>query len=554
MVSPFRLREPVTVFCPGPSCAPFKKFTRELYRKLGSSVEIPFYLAYSPDDLQYGDPAPGSSTLCSPRTPEVVERALASAHAVLSFRIEPLLIAIKYGIPSFFIAVDETGVQMAEKARLPYFRLLSRTSVTDVWDWFQRELAGAVRPAATVETVATERRFPDFVGAAIADWQYLPLLIGLVENLREVHGENFKLHVLALDEASWSFLKSVDFILNCVVYDVSDLWDIDERARLSERGMARQAYTAKARLLLHVLTRTRRPVTFLDVDLYLWRSPVQLEAKMDRSAVLLFPHWNRVFANNRAHGVFNSGLLVVRPGGEKFLSWWDRLCVDACENNPTQGLYFEQGYLDAAPALFSEVGIYRRGDHNVGPWSLESVDIPFASYHAAGADPRGNFEFKSALDQVVARFAGIDRGLGPSSFTDLIYQQQRRYWPEVDRVVYGYEKGIGLGRFLDWRLTTRAVEFGVRGWGRHALSLLARIRSGRRRNLTSDPVEATAWAQGLRERLTPEAASLVPAPDLLSPAYQIEKLKRRGAETPSGGSSERTAEGEKTSPDSSLRL
>jgi len=228
---------------------------------------------------------------------------------------------------------------------------------------------------------------------AVADIRYLPFLLGLVENLREWHGDALRLHLLALDGEVEAFARSELSSILASCHRLETLWGRDAQ-RLRKRGVADQAYASKAALLERALGQCRGPVWYLDLDLFFFRSPAPLEEALgSERSVLLFPQWNQHLNVARFYGAFNAGMVLVRPGAERFLAWWRHLCLEHYNRDVRRGYFVDQGLLDLAPVYFPEVGIYRGGDENLASWNLRTVDRrkPPGSFHAAREDGEGYF-------------------------------------------------------------------------------------------------------------------------------------------------------------------
>jgi Polysaccharide pyruvyl transferase/Nucleotide-diphospho-sugar transferase len=578
---PFSTTEPRAVFCPGPyhydvpdvERATFVHFTQTLHRRLACTRPT-LFVAQQPTDLWY-QPEPGTSTLCVPEFPEIHLKALVSAACQLSFRIHPLLVGITHGVPGLLIALDERTRSMAETTGIPFLAYGKSTRISEIEEAFQDALAlfpwEEIRARISDLTLSLRRHLvevglnssidfakspqpprsaPNLTIACISDFGYLPSCLGLLENLKEVGAGDLPVHLLALDEETLTYFSEQAAPLDVTVHSLETLWSPEEGEQVQSRTMAGKAYLAKPRFLEEVVKLTQGPVLFVDVDVYFFKSPESLRESLGTATGLLFPHWNDVLGHQRAHGIFNSGMMLMAPGSEGFLRWWSELCLYRCEENPKAGFYFEQGYLDFAPLYFPELQVYRGApgsSHNVGPWNLKTLrvrrpveepwcpraqgDEALGSFHAASPDALRLFEMKGAWDQMVAFFSMDALEANLRTYHQTV-RQQAPYWPRLKRVYFLYETLKVRCRIGSLKLNPNWVRWAVRGWGSRPIGVASwcysRMRDGKRslrtqREAVTDETWIHLQQQALESR--EESWELLKPPAPFSVRQQIEKWK-----------------------------
>jgi hypothetical protein len=71
-------------------------------------------------------------------------------------------------------------------------------------------------------------------------------------------------------------------------------------------------------------------------------------------------------------GVYNGGFLGVTHCTEAraFLAWWTERLSEHCHRDVSEGLHFDQRWLDLVPSYFPEFGIIREPGFNIGHWCL----------------------------------------------------------------------------------------------------------------------------------------------------------------------------------------
>ena len=167
---------------------------------------------------------------------------------------------------------------------------------------------------------------------------------------------------------------------------------------------------AKPYLLRHLLKRGFSAAVFLDADILVVDSLQPLFDETAAHAISLTPHLlDPLSASTRLarelnilqSGVYNGGFIGVaqhEPAGS-FLGWWaDRLHTH-CRHDITDGMHYDQRWLDLVPALFGDVHLVRDPGCNVAYWNLSERDLkltangirassgPCRFYHFSGFEP-----------------------------------------------------------------------------------------------------------------------------------------------------------------------
>ncbi len=511
----FAAIEPRLIFCPGPfhyraqglDRSHFLETTGQIYASMNREAPT-LYLAQQQSDFEFRGPLPGVTSLHSPHLPDLHLRAIASAQAILSFRIHPCLTGVSFGVPSFLLSLDERTKSLALSLGIPFLDFTTRPSLADIEEAFRScradypwkeieqkrsELQGLMvrhleeKGLGKSKTLSRSNPLESPLRiACISDSSFLPSAIGLIQNLLDQHSGPLRCHLLALDLEVSRRLPNVFAQVNFTFYSMEDLWNPSELLKLRKRNTAEQAYSSKSRLLEKALEREAAPLFFLDLDLWFSATPNTLLCEFKKGQVLLFPHSYDVPSHASLFGRFNSGIVGVKPKAEGFLRWWAHEGIVNWKKSVTS--FYEQSFLDEAPLRFPEVVVYEGETHNVGPWSIRSLGIhgssetpwilldknrgPVLSYHAAQHDKCGFFEAKFAWDAVVTFFSPL-----PQSFYRYLFQnscfQQGRHWPALGRVVFLFETLHYRCNFSRVRLSRSWVLWMVQGGGRMPMAWIA---------------------------------------------------------------------------------
>jgi len=151
----------------------------------------------------------------------------------------------------------------------------------------------------------------------------------------------------------------------------------------------------KGRVAAALLAAGEQKLLYLDADTRIFdRSENCLSPLLSSGGVLLTPHLRSRLPADGCYpsnveilrsGSFNAGVLGFvqttdsSPAIHKFLTWWNTCTARDCVVDPHNGLFVDQRWLDAAPALFPWLGISQHLGLNVGYWNLHEREIRSSS-------------------------------------------------------------------------------------------------------------------------------------------------------------------------------
>ncbi len=367
------------------------------------------------EDLTAEKWLPRAECLFSPRSSELTLQALVSSSAVVSFSLLPAVVAIGHRIPAVVISEEPHTMLLADRLGIPCLKPARASelipALAELWASHRWEIAflGAellkqkLPPVKTCVAKPVSAR--EMTVALIADEKFLPHLNGLVHNLKEVGCVSFRFEILALDEATEDFVASLD--ANVSLYRFRDLWKGTDPKVLETWPTVDKAFRSKPKFLLRLVRANRGAVFYFDTDLLFMRCPSSLMEEFGAadSSLLLFPNWNDLPDETKRWGLFNAGLLGVRPGCERFLEVWTSLCQTNYRTDDG-GYIWDQGFLDLVPLYQERFTVYRRGDENVARWNQMTREegLPVRSFHASQPDVCGFYEQKMAWDQALWAF------------------------------------------------------------------------------------------------------------------------------------------------------
>jgi len=119
-------------------------------------------------------------------------------------------------------------------------------------------------------------------------------------------------------------------------------------------------------------------VTYLDADLEFLASPTPLinEAK-DCSVGIIEHRFHPTFDISEHSGRFNVAWVYFKRDGEGLncLKQWSEQCLEWCRDQPENGKFADQKYLDTWPEEFQNVHIHSHPGANLAPWNLNTHEI-----------------------------------------------------------------------------------------------------------------------------------------------------------------------------------
>lgn len=150
-------------------------------------------------------------------------------------------------------------------------------------------------------------------------------------------------------------------------------------------------------------------VFYFDPDIYIFGSLNGLVERLRLSTAIITPHITSPIEDDKKPseidflkaGSYNLGFIGVSACEEsiKLLDWWGRRCIEIGFNDPRQGLFVDQRFIDLAPSLFEGISIERSVVYNVAYWNLHERLISF--------DDKTGLPKVNNLDLVFFHFSGI---------------------------------------------------------------------------------------------------------------------------------------------------
>ena len=270
------------------------------------------------------------------------------------------------------------------------------------------------------------------------DSHYLSRGLAMLESLSAT-GISFHLYVFAFDDLSYQILQDLELPHVTVI----SLKEFENKALLAvkpTRSKGEYCWTCTPSTIAYCLDTYDLPsCTYLDADLFFFKSPQVLLDEMKEDAVLLTEHrYTACYDQTLRSGRFCVQFMSFKnnEAGRKVLTWWRDACIDWCYDRIEPNRFGDQKYLDDWPERFQKVHVLEHLGGGVAPWNVQqyrifkdetlkgqfqntSFDIIFYHFHAL------KFMQKNAVDLGGYR-------LSPS-VVKLIYQPYIKKLGEIEK-------------------------------------------------------------------------------------------------------------------------
>lgn len=132
-------------------------------------------------------------------------------------------------------------------------------------------------------------------------------------------------------------------------------------------------------------------VCFLDPDIAIYHSLAILETELEQNNILLTPHiytpipidgkrpTENLFLN---YGIYNLGFIAINRdcfSNSKFLDWWEERTLTIGFDQPRDGIFVDQLWINFVPLFFEKVKILSSYGFNAAPWNLHERTVEESS-------------------------------------------------------------------------------------------------------------------------------------------------------------------------------
>lgn len=206
---------------------------------------------------------------------------------------------------------------------------------------------------------------------------YLPFAKGLYHSLVQFD-RAIRFYVLIVDSSN-SFDTEFEILsLEKVIEENKLGLEINEMYNQPET-FDQLRWSLKPVLINYLFDQGYEKVIFTDPDTYYFSDYTFLFDELDKSNILLTPHWRGISpVKNEANfnlqfvgGLYNAGFIGVHKRAKTVMDWWAEMCLYKCEKDFENGHYVDQTYLNLMPVYFDNVNILKHQGCNVANWNQQ---------------------------------------------------------------------------------------------------------------------------------------------------------------------------------------
>ena len=164
----------------------------------------------------------------------------------------------------------------------------------------------------------------------------------------------------------------------------------------------------KPAFLLSLLKKYQK-VAYIDPDIKVFRPLDIIFDRLNDYSIVLTPHIVTPITDNMKpgevdfliNGQFNLGFIAVSntESAVKMLQWWQERCLEQGYNEPSQGLFVDQKWINLVPCIFSGVYIEKSFGCNMAYWNLHErmLGKKDGSWEVNDTEPLYFFHFSGLL-------------------------------------------------------------------------------------------------------------------------------------------------------------
>lgn len=222
-----------------------------------------------------------------------------------------------------------------------------------------------------------------FVYCTYFDKKYLVQGFTLIDSILE-HMPNSKIYVLCLDEDT-EYQINLLYSENVVPISLDFFEHIYEGLVLAKlsRNKIEYIFTLTPFFVDFVFVSEKGKsdfVIYLDSDTFFFNSieeSITSACTKYNASILLSPHNHspKLKAKFAKYGIYNVGILAFKTNADSkdCINWWKDRCLEFCPDEPKNGSFADQKYLDDFHLINSHVAEFNDAGINLAPWNLANV-------------------------------------------------------------------------------------------------------------------------------------------------------------------------------------
>lgn len=204
------------------------------------------------------------------------------------------------------------------------------------------------------------------------NYNYLSRGLTLYDSLLRVH-DDFNLFIYAFDEKTRVFLLNLN-LKHCKIIGLEEFEDKELLEVKKGRSFTEYCWTCTSSVIKYSIEKFNLPsCTYLDADLYFYKSPVDIFAELEPYSIGLTPHnYSKEYDREKVSGRYCVQFVFFRNDeeGMKALKWWREKCLEWCFSRIEKDRFGDQKYLDFFSSNFKGVHDILNEGSGIAPWNI----------------------------------------------------------------------------------------------------------------------------------------------------------------------------------------
>jgi glycosyltransferase involved in cell wall biosynthesis/SAM-dependent methyltransferase len=243
----------------------------------------------------------------------------------------------------------------------------------------------------------------------------------LAESFRAIHPDG-TCSVLVIDDPT-GYIDPAEEPFELLTIDQIGLPDAERMAAYYD--VMELSTAVKPWLLRTLLDRPGvEAVAYLDPDIRVFDSLEEIDRRAREHDVVLTPHFTKPLPRDGRKpseediliaGSYNLGFIALGDGetAGALLDWWSERLENDCLNDPENGHFVDQRWIDLAPGLWPGIDVLRNTTYNIAYWNLPTRTLEddgsggyrvdgesLRFFHFSGFDPRRPTELSKHQNRI----------------------------------------------------------------------------------------------------------------------------------------------------------
>jgi hypothetical protein len=236
---------------------------------------------------------------------------------------------------------------------------------------------------------------------------YLSKALVMYDSLQNTCGDDFKLIYFAFDSKTVEILNLLKY-KNIIPVSIEQVEAKEPRLKSlkGSRSVAEYFFTCTAQAIEYALAEFEIDmVTYLDADLFFYKSPRVVIDEMGDNSILITDHRYYPPINNHKSGKYCVQFMPFRNDATSkiVLENWREQCIEWCFAYPEDGKYGDQGYLNDWTEKYENIVVSENRGVGIATWNKPGYRI----YAEGNILKAYSEEIKKEIDVVFYHFNSL---------------------------------------------------------------------------------------------------------------------------------------------------